>query len=69
MHRCQTAGDLRRNVQRQLNLKPARAFDEILQGFPLYKLHRVKVVPAALAQVEDRGNVRVADAGRCAGFA
>ena len=49
--------------------KPAGAFDEIFQGLSVHKFHRVKVVPAALAQVEDRGNVRVPNAGGCSRFA
>ena len=69
MHCSQTGGDLRRNFQRQLYLKAARASDEVLERFPLHKLHRVEVVPAALAQMEDRGNVRVAHAGRRTRFA
>ena len=44
VHRSQTGGDLRRDFQRQLHLKPAGAFDKVLERFPLYKLHRVKVV-------------------------
>ena len=55
--RSQTGGDLRRNFQRQLYLKPAGAFDEALERFPLHKLHRVEVILAGFAQVEDRGNV------------
>ena len=69
VHRSQTGGDLRRNVQSQLYLKPARALDEILEGLSLHKLHRVEVILAASSQVEDRGNVRVADAGRRTRFA
>ena len=69
MHRSQTGGDLRRNFQRQLYLKPARAFDKVLERFPLHKLHRVEVVLAGSAQVEDRGNIRVAHAGRRTRFA
>ena len=36
-----------------------RAFDEILEGLSLDKLHRVKVTLGASAQMEDRGNIRV----------
>src|SRR5271167_2449995 len=43
VHRSQTGGGLRGNFQRQLYFKAARAFDEILERFPLYKLHRIKV--------------------------
>ena len=35
----------------------------MLKGFSLDELHRVEVIPAGSAQVEDRGNVWVADAG------
>ena len=69
MHRSQTGGDLRRNFQRQLYLKPTGASDEVLKRFPLHKLHRVEVILAAPAQVEDRGNVRMTHAGRRTGFA
>ena len=69
VHRNQTGGDLRRNVQSQLYLKPARALDEILQGFSLYKLHGVEVTLSVSPQVEDRGNIRVPDAGRRTRFA
>src|SRR4030095_11819615 len=68
VNRSQTGGDLRRNVQSQLYLKPARALDEILQGFSLHKLHGVEVALGASPQVEDRGNIRVPDASRCACF-
>ena len=68
VHRSQTGGDLRRNVQSQLYLKPARALDEILQSFSLHKLHRVEVTLSASPQVEDRGNIRMTDASRCACF-
>jgi hypothetical protein len=51
--RGQTLGDLRRHFQRQLHLDPARALDEILERFPFYKLHRVKVILTGFAQMED----------------
>jgi hypothetical protein len=44
VHRSQTRGALFRNFHCQLYLKPPGAFDEILERFPLYKLHRVEVV-------------------------
>ena len=69
VHCGQTGSDLRRDFQRQLYLEPAGAFDEVLERFPLDKLHRVEVVLAGSAQVEDRGNIRVTDAGRRTGFA
>ena len=68
VHRSQTGGDLRRDFERQLHLEPTGAFDEFFERFPLNKLHRVEVIPARSAQVEDRGNIRVTDAGRCACF-
>ena len=58
-----------RNFQRQLYLEPARALDEILQGFSLHKLHCVEVTLSASPQMEDRGNIRVTDAGRRTRFA
>src|ERR1700730_6694706 len=69
VHCGQTGSDLRRDFQRQLYLKPAGAFDEILEGFPLYKLHRVKVILAGSPKVEDRGNILMAHLCCCAGFA
>src|SRR4029077_3213213 len=48
VHCSQTGGDLRRNFQRQLYVNAARASDEVLERFPLHKLHRVEVVLAAL---------------------
>ncbi len=45
------------------------AFDKILERFPLDKLHRVKVVLTGSAQMENRGNIRVTNARRRAGFA
>ena len=69
VHGSQTGGDLRRNFQRQLYIKPARAFDEILEGLSLDELHRVEVTLRASAQMEDRGNVRVTNAGRRTRFA
>ncbi len=68
MHGSQTGSDLRRDFQCQLYLEPAEAFDEILERFPLHKLHRVKVLLTGSAQVENRGNIRVTNARRCAGF-
>src|SRR5580704_14589514 len=69
VHRNQTGSDLRRNFQRQLYLKPTGAFDKILKRLPFYILHRVKVVMTDSAEVEDRGNIRVTNARRRAGFA
>jgi hypothetical protein len=60
--------DLCRDFQRQLHLKPAGTFDKVLEGLPLYKLHRVKVVLTGSAQMEDRGNVWVPNTGVRAGF-
>jgi hypothetical protein len=57
VHRSQTGGYLRHNFEGQLYFKPARAFDEIFEGFPLYKLHRVEVTIPSSAQVQHRGNV------------
>ena len=68
VHRGQTGGDLGRHVQGQPYLKPAGASDESLERLSLHKLHRVKIVRAGSPQVEDRGNVRMADAGRRARF-
>ena len=41
----------------------------LLERFPLYKLHRVEVILTGPAQMEDRGNIRMPNAGRRAGFA
>ena len=41
----------------------------MLKRFSLHELHRVEVVLTGSAQVEDRGNVRVTNARRRAGFA
>ena len=62
MHRGQTSCDLRSNFQRQLSFKAARASDELLERFPFYKLHRIKVILTAPTQMEDRGDIRVTDA-------
>jgi hypothetical protein len=43
--------------------------DEVLERFPFYKLHRVEVILAGSAQMEDRRNIRVTNARRLAGFA
>jgi hypothetical protein len=67
--RSQTGGDLRRDFERQLYLNLAGAFDEMLERFALYKLHRVKVVLTGSAQMENRGDIRVANARCRAGFA
>ena len=64
----QPGGDLRRDFQCQLHLQATRTFDEFFERFSLYELHRVKVVLAGSAQVEDRGYVRVTDAGCCTCF-
>src|ERR1700758_5504622 len=65
---CQTGGNLRRDFERQLYFKPARAFDEILKSFALHELHRIEITVAASTQMEHRGNIWVADTRRCAGF-
>ena len=49
--RCQTGGHLRRDFERQLYLEPPRASDEILEGLPLHKLHRVEVTASGFAEV------------------
>src|ERR1700730_18676394 len=49
--------------KRQLYLKPAGAFNEILERFPLDKLHRVEVILTGSPKVEDRGNIRMTNAG------
>src|SRR5271166_4020819 len=68
VHRGQTGSHLRRDFEHQLHIDPARALDEMLKGFPFDKFHRVEVILARSAQVEDRGNVRVTNARRSAGF-
>src|SRR5271166_6270980 len=64
VHRSKTGGCLRHNFQRQLHLQSAGAFDKVLERFPLHKLHRVEVILTTSPEVEDRGNIRMADAGR-----
>src|SRR5580704_15898286 len=64
VHRSKTGGCLRHNFQRQLHLQSAGAFDKVLERFPLHKLHRVEVIRTTSPEVEDRGNIRMADAGR-----
>src|SRR5580693_7535845 len=69
VYRSQTGSDLCRDFERQLYLKSAGALDKTLERLPLYKLHCVKVTLTGSAQVENRGNIRVTDARRRAGFA
>src|SRR4029077_15412166 len=59
----QTGSDLRRDFQRQLYLKPAGGVNEILERFPLDTLHRVEVILTGSPKVEDRGNIRMTNAG------
>jgi hypothetical protein len=49
--RSKTGSDLGRNFQRQLYLKPPRAFDEFFECFSLYKLHSVEVILTGSAQM------------------
>src|SRR5258705_12008701 len=39
------------------------AFNEVLKRFPLYKLHCVEIIVARPSEVEDRGDVCVANTG------
>jgi hypothetical protein len=64
----QSGSHLRRNFQRQFYVQSASALNEVMERFPLYKLHRVKVTAPGCAKVEDRRNVRVANACCCPGF-
>ena len=57
VHGSQTSSDLRHDFQRQLCLETARAFDEVPERLPLYKLHRVEVTAPGSAQVKHRCNV------------
>ena len=61
---AKTGGCLRHNFQRQLHLQSAGAFDKVLERFPLHKFHRVEVILTTSPEVEDRGNIRMTDAGR-----
>src|SRR6516162_5981782 len=63
VYRNQTGGNLRRDFQRQLHLYPSRAPDEMLKGLSLHELHRIEVALTGSAQMKDRGNIRVPDAG------
>ena len=49
-------------------LSRLEAFDEFFECFTLYKLHRVEVIVAGPSEAEDRGNVCVTNAYRCAGL-
>jgi hypothetical protein len=69
VHPDRPRSHLRRDFQCQLDLEPAGAFDEILECFPLYELHRVEVVLTGSAQIENRGDIRVTYAGRRARLA
>src|SRR5215472_2753638 len=51
MHRSQTGTDLCRDFQRQLYLKAARAFDEVLKRFSLQELHRIEVTAPGSTQM------------------
>ena len=51
VHCRQLGSDLRGNFQRQLCLEPAGSLDELLECFPFYELHRIKVVLTGSAQV------------------
>ena len=59
----QSGGYLRRNFQRQFYLQPTGTFDEFRKRFALYELHRIEVILGGPAQVEDRGDIRVTNAG------
>src|SRR5271165_4664654 len=64
----QTGSNLCRNFQRELYIEPAGAFDKVLQGLSLHKLHRVEVILAGSPKMENRGNIRVTEASCRAGF-
>jgi hypothetical protein len=49
VHRGQTASNLRRNLESQLWVKPARALGEILESLSLDEFHRVEVALSASA--------------------
>src|SRR6516164_5556953 len=68
VHRSQPGSNLRCNLQRHLHFHPPRASDEMLKGLSLDELHRIKVTAPGSTQMEDRGNIGVTDARRCAGF-
>src|ERR1700758_4060719 len=61
MDRGQTGGNLARNFHRDLWLKPAATFDEVLQSLPFYKLHCIEIAVSTLPKMKHRGNVGVAD--------
>src|SRR6516165_2961806 len=65
----QPSSHVRRDFQRQPYVHSACAFDEILERFSFYKLHRVEVTAPGFTQMEDRRNIRVANARRYPGFA
>ena len=57
VHRSQTGADLHRNLQSALNFKRSRALDEVVQGFPLHKLHRIEVIAPLPPKMKHRGDV------------
>src|SRR5271166_527129 len=63
VHRSQPGGHLRCDFQRQLYFDPPRASDEMLQRLSLHELHCIEVTAAGSAQMEDRGNVWMTNAG------
>ena len=69
MYRDQTRRNLGRNFQRQVYPNPARATDKTLQSLSFHKFHCVEEILAVSAQVEDRGDIRMTQAGCCAGLA
>src|SRR5271165_6705850 len=68
VHRSQPGGHLRCDFQRQLYFDPPRASDEMLQRLSLHELHCIEVTAAGSAQMEDRGNVWMTNAGGRTGF-
>src|SRR5271165_3718922 len=67
---CRQPGShVRGDFQRQPYVQSACAFDEILERFSFNKLHRVEVILSGCPQMEDRRNIRVANARRYTGFA
>src|SRR6516225_396135 len=69
VHGSQSDGHLIHNLERQLHLQAATTLNEVPERLALDEFHRIEVVSAAFAQMENRGNVRMAEASRRARLA
>ena len=69
MHRSQTGSNLGGDFQRQLYRQPPGALNKLLERLSLHELHRVEVTSSASPQIEDRGDIWMAETCRHTGFA